>query len=101
MNRVRVIYLDDKPVGTVEGQTFVKCVQASRHFLRTPPAIAIDSGVVRELKALGVQQVRVIDLESSKVYVAPLQYFDDHGITVNRGHGEQRALLLDQWQVSS
>jgi hypothetical protein len=87
-------------VGEVRGDVFVKRVWGSRHMLQKPRAWAVDVAVLRQAEALGARAVEVHDLEDGTVYRAPLERFWQRGIRVNRGHGEQRGLLLADWQVN-
>jgi hypothetical protein len=73
---------DGKIVGEVDGNVFKKVVSASVHFLREPPSIANDLDVLNQ---------------AGKKYVASMNRIWKDGIAINRGHGEQLALLLDQW----
>ena len=62
--------------------------------LQRPRAWAVDVAVLRQAEALGARIVEVHDLEDGTVYRAPLERFWQRGIRVNRGYGEQVALLL-------
>ena len=97
---VKVRLTDGRVVGEVRGDVLVKRVQGSKHMLRTPRAWAVDVAVLRQAEALGARTVEVHDLEDGTVYRAPLERFWQRGIRVNRGHGEQRGLLLADWQVN-
>jgi len=88
---------DGRTVGEVIGDTFRKHVQGSRHMLQKPRAWAGDGAVLRQAEALGARIVEVHDLEDGTVYSAPLERFWQRGIRVNRGYGEQVALLLSDW----
>jgi hypothetical protein len=94
---VKVRLTDGRVVGEVRGDVLVKRVQGSKHMLRTPRAWAVDVAVLRQAEALGARAVEVHDLEDGTVYRAPLERFWQRGIRVNRGCGEQVALLLSDW----
>jgi hypothetical protein len=88
---------DGKIVGEVDGNVFKKVVSASVHFLREPPSIANDLDVLNQAKQAGATMCEIIDRETGKKYVASMNRIWKDGIAINRGHGEQLALLLDQW----
>jgi len=94
---VKVRLTDGRVVGEVRGNTFVKRVRGSRHMLQRPRAWAVDVAVLREAEALGARAVEVVDTETNTTYRAPLERFWTRGIRVNRGYGEQVALLLADW----
>jgi len=84
-------------VGVVRGDTFHKRVQASRHFLKRPAAIAFDVASLREAEAAGAEKVEVTDRETGTVYRAAIGTVWERGWSFNRGYGEQVALALGQW----
>lgn len=86
-------------VGWVRGKVFAKRVQASRHFLRTPPAIAFDVSSLASAELLGARAVEVIDTDTGRRYTASIAHICARGFPVNRGHGPQIALTLDCWTV--
>ena len=65
--------------------------------LQRPRAWACDVAVLRQAEALGARAVEVVDTETNTTYRAPLERFWTRGIRVNRGYGEQVALLLSDW----
>ena len=87
-------------VAEVVGGVLRKRIQASRHFLRQPPAIAFDLCVLAEAERLGASQVEVLDRESGCIYAAPLWAFERWGLRLDRGFGRQAALRLERWAVS-
>jgi hypothetical protein len=97
---VKVRLPDGRVVGEVRGDVFVKRVQGSKHMLQKPRAWAVDVAVLHEAEALGARAVEVVDTETNTTYRAPLERFWTRGIRVNRGYGEQVALLLTDWQVN-
>lgn len=74
-----------------------KTVTGSRHFLRTPPGIAIDTAVLEQGKRAGCQYTEVKDKETGTVYRAKLATIDAHGFPVCRGFGHQTALAFAYW----
>ncbi len=92
--RAQVFRSDGKMVGGIIGTTLRKHVDASRHFLRRPPAICFDRDVLLEAQSQGVQIVEVIDRESGNVFRASLALIWLKGFRLNRGYGDQVALAL-------
>lgn len=89
-----------KVVGTVSGEFLRKSVSASRHFLRTPPAIAWDLTALDDARQRGVTRCEVRDRESGRVYTTSLDAFYAKGVPIDRGFGRQLALPLAYWRVS-
>jgi len=94
---VTQIYSGKKVVGMVKGDTFQKSIRGSVHFLRKPPAIAFDVSTINQATEAGAVRVKVIDKESGTVYQATLEHIKEKGFTLNRGYGEQIALILEGW----
>jgi hypothetical protein len=90
-----------QPVASLSGRTLRKKVRASRHLLRQPPAWAIDLQILEAAKQDGAEWVEIADVESHKVYLAPLVAFFLHGIRIDRGFGPQIALPLAHWHVEA
>ena len=88
---------DGRPVAAVCGGVLRKRVHSSRHFLRTPPAIAFDAAILSKAAALGADRVEVEDLDTGAVYSALLASLQRHGFTLDRGAGRQIALALPAW----
>lgn len=86
-----------KPIGYVKDGVFVKRVDGRKHFLRKPPAIALDLGSLRDARKLGAIEVRIIDTTSGIEYVAALEFIKRKGFYLERGHGEQVALPMKYW----
>jgi hypothetical protein len=95
--RAQVYRRDHKMVGGITGDVFHKTVQASKHFLHTPPAIAFDLDVIAQAREQGARIAEVRDSESGRVYRAEIARIWSKGFPVNRGHGEQIALALNEW----
>jgi endonuclease YncB( thermonuclease family) len=93
-NKIRV---KNKVVGYIEGDTFHKQVEASRHFLRRPPAIAFDVSTLDDAEKQGAKHVCVTDRETWKEYHARMSTVRDKGFSMNRGYGNQIALPLTEW----
>ncbi len=91
------IRVKNKVVGCIEGDTFHKQVEGSRHFLRRPPAIAFDVSTLDDAEKKGAKHVCVTDKETWKEYHARMSTVRDKGFSMNRGYGNQIALLLTEW----
>lgn len=83
----------------VEGEMLRKSVSAAKHFLRKPPAICFDEGILATAQSFGARYVEVTDRDSGRVFRANLCDFDRYGFGFDRGFGKQRALPLARWQV--
>lgn len=86
--------------GAIQGKHFIKRASGKKHFLRKPRSIAIDLAIVKELEKRNVEMLVVHDGDDGKSYYVALRYFLAHALCIKRGHGEQRALLLIEWQES-
>jgi hypothetical protein len=87
-------------VAVIVDGVLTKTVDGSRHFLKNPPAIAIDAGAIAEAERLGVEQIAVTDRESGITYRATLAELYAHGWRFNRGYGAQIALRLTRWHTN-
>jgi len=92
---------DGKVAASLSGKTLRKKVRASRHLLRQPPAWAFDVSILEAARQDGAQTVEVADVESRKVYKAPILAFFIHGVRIDRGFGQQIALPLALWRVEA
>ncbi|MBM3130961.1 MAG: hypothetical protein FJ009_20325 [Chloroflexi bacterium] len=95
--RAQVRRKDGREIGGITGDVFHKTVQASKHFLHTPPAIAFDLDVIAQAKANGARFVEVLDSETGRVFRATIDRVWKRGFTFERKHGRQIGLALDQW----
>lgn len=75
----------------------LKLVDATRHFLAKPPAIAYDTCALQEAGRLRVQYHRVKDERTGYEWCAEHYKFERFGRTFNRGYGEQVMLELKHW----
>lgn len=87
-------------VYSLDGVTLRKEATASKHFLRIPPAIAVDREIFEEAVEQGAEYVQVYEKESGLYYTATVEQFQKRGFHVNRGYGAQVALLLKEWNRS-
>jgi hypothetical protein len=84
-------------VAVIVDGVLTKTVDASRHFLKHPPAIALDAHAIAEAEALGVSQIAVTDRESGRVYRSTIAELRAHGWEFDRGYGAQIAMRLTRW----
>lgn len=90
-----------KPIGQVIGNTFMKCVVASKHFLHKPRAIALDLQSLFDAQQAGATLVKITDIETRNVYTAPIALVLDKGTRFNRGYGNQIHLDLIYWTIKT
>jgi len=93
------IMIKNKVVGIVVNDCFFKKVNGSKHFLRTPPAIAFDKSTITTAIKYGAKSIRVLDKDTEIVYEADMDYFNEFNFSINRGFGHQVALMLDNWTI--
>jgi hypothetical protein len=95
----RVLYTaDGRHSGCVcEDGILKRRASAQRHQLRYPPAWAFEEQLLREAERQGVTLVQVVDTDTGQTYTASLSRFWTHGVRIERGHGVQWALPLNQW----
>jgi hypothetical protein len=88
-----------RPVGefNLDTKTFTRRLHSSRHFLKTPPAICFQDSIIKQIKDLGCQSIKVIDSDSGDFYEVDFTTFQEKSILVNRGYGLQCALPLNYW----
>lgn len=95
------VFAGNRVVGEVKRGIFSKRIVASRHMLRTPRAIALDVDSLRQAKDYGAHTIRITDGETGRVYSADYEHFMRYSFELDRGHGLQRALMLDRWTVTA
>lgn len=95
------VFVGRRVVGEVVDGVFVKYVVASKHFLRTPPAISFDVTTLIQAQLLGAESIRVIDTESGIEYSATIAKVLERGIRIDRGFGLQAALMLEEWDKAN
>jgi len=89
-------------VGETVGVEFRKKVHSSKHFLKVPPAIAIEKTVWDSLLGEGVRIIRIKDLDKNQYWGVPYETFDNKKMLIERGGFEkQYALPLEWWEVST
>lgn len=90
---------DLKKVYTIKDDVLFKSARASIHFLKIPPAIAIDLYIFNEARTK-VRYVQVFEKENGIFYTATIKDFINYGFVINRGFGEQIALPMKYWEKS-
>lgn len=93
----QVVYLNNKAVGIVVGNTFQRRVQGSRHSLRTPLSIANDESVLKTVQNMGADEVSIFDMETGTVYQASIASIKQHGVRFDGGYGKQIKLDFKYW----
>ncbi|MEW6649421.1 MAG: hypothetical protein AB1453_04440 [Chloroflexota bacterium] len=88
-----------KPAASLRGGRLVKSVRGSRHMLRQPPGWAVDCTILNAARLDGATSVEIRDVETNRIYTAPVSLFDQHGVTLDRGFGRQIALPLAYWSM--
>jgi len=93
----KVVRLGKKVIGNVEGDTLNKIVDSSKHFLRTPPAIAFDELALSKAEELGATKIKVKDKLTGITYHSTIDAVRSRGFAFNRGFGSQVGLALSEW----
>ena len=93
----KVVRLGKKVVGNVKGDTLNKIVDSSKHFLRTPPAIAFDELALSKAEELGATKIKVKDKLTGITYHSTIDAVRSRGFAFNRGFGSQVGLALSEW----
>ncbi|WP_376793085.1 hypothetical protein [Thermoflexus sp.] len=94
-----LIKVNGRPVGEVRDGVFRKHVRASVHMLRRPPAWALDVESLADAERLGARVVEIVDVETGFRYRASVARIREKGFELDRGHGRQIALELEEWAV--
>jgi hypothetical protein len=92
---------DGKIIGRVIGDVFVKVCEERKHMLRTPQSWSCDITALRQAQCLGARYIEIHAKDTHKTYTAPLASFWSRGIRLDRGFGEQLALQLTYWTVTT
>ena len=95
----KAIKQGNKTFGIVYGDILRKTVKASKHFLKKPPAICLDSDALERAIQAGATRVEVLDQESGCTYSQTIAQVKRAGFVIDRGWGVQLALVLTAWQV--
>ena len=65
-------------VGTIKDGTLYKSALASRHFLHSPPGIALDVTTVEQAQNLSTTRISITDKEGSGTYTCSMTTFIEH-----------------------
>jgi hypothetical protein len=85
-------------VGKIEGQTFVRKVDPTRHMLRSPAGWAHDVALLERLQAAGITGIRIEARDGTGAWFAPVEVIRSKGFAVNRaGWPAQTGLQLAEW----
>lgn len=80
-------------VGRVDADGVFWRVVRQNQVLRSPPAVSLHRDVLDQLVALGCRSV-AFTMPDGALLTAPLSIYTGRGIVVDRGYGEQVAVLL-------
>lgn len=94
------IYIGQRVIGYVNGDTFHKTITGSKHFLRRPRAICFDRCTLRDAAAAGATRAAIFDRESGITYTTTFETIHKYAFPVYRGHGDQVGVALDRWSVN-
>jgi len=94
------VKLNGRTIGEVIASVFIKHVQGSKHFMRTPPGIAFDTETLEMAKTMGAQYVVVVDGETQKQYCARITTIEQKGLRIDHGYGPQICLQFVHFQPS-
>jgi hypothetical protein len=97
-DRKRVIRLQGKVIGVIEGNTFSKSVRGSKHQLKHPPAWAIDAVVFDNEIKPNCARILITDKGTNTRYQVSVSNFDRHKVGIERGFGKQYYLPLPYWE---
>ncbi len=87
-----------KVYGVIENRTLKKRIVGTKHFLRKPPAIAIDADLFQRYRA-EFDTIEVQDVETGAVYRLSARSFEALAFPLERGYGQQLAVVLSRWRV--
>jgi hypothetical protein len=83
-----------------DGDILFKRCSKSKHFLTTPPGIAIDEDIFNEAVEEGIKYLQIFEREEKMYHSTTVEQFKKKNIFVDRGHGQQLALPLNYWITS-
>lgn len=85
-------------VGRMDGSTFVRMADPSRHMLRSPVAWCHDNALLDRLGRAGCTVIRIEAKDGTAAWMAPLAVIRGKGFPVHRpGWPEQTGLVLAEW----
>ena len=89
---------------TEEGLVLYKRVDTNQHQLRRPPAWALDRDHIAgfyNTEWVGAEGKSIVLIDQNhKAWTVSLSHFVDKSFLLNRGHGQQEALVLKEWEHS-
>ena len=89
-----------KLVGVLDGWTFRKKIQFSKHFFWKARALGIDSELIPFLEKAGVKTIVLIDTESDRRYTTSFKRFKRYSwVHTFRGFDPQQFMALDKWNI--
>ena len=92
------VIIGGRILGEIRGDVFQKTIQGSRHFLRKPPAIALDLAAIDRAEKAGAVRIRVKDSETGIVYWTTIAAMRRSGFVFDRGWGRQIALHISKFE---
>lgn len=92
-----LVRVKNKVVGVVQDGIFKKKVNGSKHFLRTPPAIAFDIDTINSAKQGGAKHIEIFDKDSNNFYLTRMAKLEEKGFEFSRGFGKQVAMVMSDW----
>jgi hypothetical protein len=95
------IKVNNKVVGEVVDNTFIKNLNSDKHFLKKPPAIAFDISSLNNASISGAVYVKINDTKTDDIYTASIKNIFRKGFEFNRGFGKQVALPLQMWHIKN
>lgn len=87
---------EGRVVGTLKAGVWCKKCEKSKHFLRTPPGIAVDADVYDRVK-MTLRSLAVEDTETGDVYTLTREGFEAKKAFLDRGFGRQYWVALHLW----
>ena len=95
------IKVNNKVVGEVVDNVFIKNLDSNKHFLKKPPAIAFDVSSINNAMIEGASYVKINDKSSDNSYTATIKDILNKGFKFNRGFGNQIALPIHMWNIKN
>lgn len=101
----RQISLKDKKTGKIFGviknDTLIKKVDRKKHLYRKYNGYAIQSEILSYLTNNDVRYVKVEEIDTGDVYLTNTENYQNFGIIINYGYGEQVVLPLSYFKKIS
>jgi hypothetical protein len=94
------IYIAQRVIGVVVGDTFQKSIVGSKHMLRRPRAICFERCTLRDAAAAGATCAAILDKETNTEYAISFESIHAHSFPVLRGHGDQIGVTLEHWSLN-